>query len=55
MEIFNHLDQQKWAIYKKNYSNNYRIYLSHEIEGIPKNELFPRISPHPTLPDIDLI
>lgn len=55
MEISNLLDWQKWPLYKKNYSNNYQIYLSPEIEGIPKNELFPRMSPHPTLPDIDLI
>jgi hypothetical protein len=55
MGNLNHLDQQKWALYKKSYSNNYQIYVSHEIEGIPKNELFPRTSPHPTLPDIDLI
>lgn len=55
MEISNLLDWQKWSLYKKNYSNNYKIYLSHEIEGIPKNELFPRTSPHPTLPAIDLI
>ncbi len=55
MEISNLLEVQKWSLYKKNYSNNYQIYLSHEIEGIPKNELFPRVSPHPTLPDVDLI
>ncbi len=55
MEISNLLDWQKWSLYKKNYSNNYQIYLSHELEGIPKNELFLRMSPHPTLPDIDLI
>lgn len=55
MEISNLLNWQKWSLYKKSYSNNYQIYLSHEIEGIPKNELFPRTSPHPTLPDVGFI
>jgi len=55
MEISNLLDWQKRLLNKKNYSNNYQIYLSREIEGVPKNELFPRTSTHPTLPDTDLI
>ncbi len=55
MEISNLLDWRKFSLYKKNYYNNYQIYLSPEIKGIPKHELFPRISPHPTLPDTDLI
>lgn len=55
MEISNLLDWRKFSLYKKNYFNNYQIYLSPEIKGIPRHELFPRISPHPTLPDTDLI
>ena len=55
MEISNLLDWQKWSLHKKNYLNNYQIYLSPEIEGIPRHELFPRTTPHPTLPDTDLI
>ena len=55
METSNLLDWRKWSLHKKNYLNNYQIYLSPEIEGIPRHELFPRMSPHPTLPDTDLI
>lgn len=55
MEISNLLDWQKFFLYKKNYFNSYQIYLSYEIEGVPRNELFPRLSPHPTLPDVNLI
>ncbi len=31
------------------------MYISKEISALSKNELFPRLSPHPTLPDINLI
>jgi len=55
VEISNLLNWQKFSLYKKNNRNNYQIYLSYEIEGVPRNELFLRKSHHPTLPDVNLI
>ena len=55
MRIENQLDWSKWKLYNKNNSYNYKIYISKEISGVPRNELFPRATPHPTLPDINLV
>ena len=45
----------KWNLYSKNLNYNYNIYIAKEIPGVSRNELFPRSSSHPTLPDINLI
>ena len=55
MRIENQLDWSKWQLHNKNNSYNYKIYISREISGVPRNELFPRTAPHPTLPDIKLV
>ena len=49
------LEWNRWKLYNQNSSYNYKIYISKELPGVPKNELFPRTSPHPTLPDVNLI
>jgi hypothetical protein len=49
------LDWNRWKLYNQNSSYNYKIYISKELPGVPKNEFFPRTSPHPTLPDVNLI
>ena len=49
------LEWSKWKLYSKNIDCNFNIYIAKEIPGVSKNELFPKSSPHPTLPDIKLI
>ena len=49
------LEWNRWKLYNQNSSYNYKIYISKELPGVPKNELFTRTSPHPTLPDVNLI
>ena len=49
------LEWSKWKLYSKNIDCNFNIYIAKEIPGVSKNELFPKSSPHPTLPDINLI
>ena len=49
------LEWNRWKLYNQNSSYNYKIYISKELSGVPKNELFPRTSSHPTLPDVNLI
>ena len=55
MSIENHLEWDKWKLFNRNEKYNYKIFIAKELPGIPKNELFPRSSPHPTLPDVKLI
>jgi hypothetical protein len=49
------LEWSKWKLNNQSSKYNYKIYISKELPGVPKNELFPRTSPHPTLPDVNLI
>ena len=49
------LEWSKWDLYSKNIDYNFNINIAKEIPGVSKNELFPRSSLHPTLPDINLI
>ena len=55
MNLEHQLEWSKWNLYSKNVNYNYNIYIAKEIPGVSRNELFPRSSPHPTLPDINLI
>ena len=55
MNLEYQLEWSKWNLHSKNIYYNYNIYIAKEIPGVSKNELFPRSSPHPTLPDINLI
>ena len=55
MNLEHQLEWSKWKLYSKNINYNFNIYIAKEIPGVSKNELFPRSSPHPTLPDINLI
>ena len=55
MNLEHQLEWSKWNLYSKNVHYNYNIHIAKEIPGVSKNELFPRSSPHPTLPDINLI
>lgn len=55
LSLENQLEWNRWKVYNQNSSYNYKIYISKELPGVPKNELFPRTSPHPTLPDVNLI
>lgn len=55
MEISNLLDWETWNLFNKNKTYSNRIFLANEIKGVPKNDLFPRLSSHPVLPDIDFI
>ena len=55
MNLEHQLEWSKWNLYSKNINYNYNIYIAKEIPGVSRSELFPRSSPHPTLPDINLI
>ena len=55
MKLENQLDWNKWKLHNNNNSYNYKIYLSREIPGVSRNELFPRATSHPTLPSINLV
>jgi len=55
MEIFNLLNWETWNLFNKNRTYTQKLFLAKEIEGVSKNELFPRLSSHPVLPDIDFI
>ena len=55
MSLEQQLEWNRWKLYNQNSSYNYKIYISEELPGVPKNEFFPRTSPHPTLPDVNLI
>ena len=55
LSLENQLEWNRWKLYNQNSGYNYKIYISKELPGVPKNELFPRTSPHPTLPDVNLI
>ncbi len=55
MSLEHQLEWNKWKLYNQNSNYNYKIYTSKELPGVPKNELFPRALPHPTLPDVNLI
>jgi hypothetical protein len=49
------LDQNRWNLYRKNSHSSNSIFISKEIADLPKNEIFPRRTSHPTIPDIDII
>ena len=55
MSLEHQLEWNKWKLHNNNNDYNYRIFISKEIPGVSRNELFPRSSPHPTLPDVNLI
>jgi len=55
LSLENQLEWNRWKLYNQNSGYNYKIYISKELPGVRKNELFPRTSPHPTLPDVNLI
>ena len=55
MSIENQLDLSKWKLHNKNNNSTYKIFVSREISGVPRNDLFPRAISHPTLPDINLV
>ena len=55
MSIENLLDWSKWGLVHKNFDYSYKLFISKELIGVPKNELFPRITTHPTLPDVNFI
>jgi hypothetical protein len=55
MPIENLLNQNRWNLYRKNLQSNNAIFIAKEINGLLKNELFPRIVSHPTIPNITLI
>jgi|LakMenEpi03Aug12_release.lakeMendotaPanAssembly.Ray.scaffolds.fasta_scaffold363062_2 hypothetical protein len=55
MEISKLLSWEAWNLYNKNNTYNHRIYLAKEIKGMPRNELYLKLSSHPTLPNIDFI
>jgi hypothetical protein len=55
VEIFNLLNWETWHLFNKNKTYTQKIFLARGIEGVSKNELFPRLSSHPVLPDIDFI
>ena len=54
MSLEHQLEWNRWKLYNKNSNYNFKIYISKELPGVPKNELFPRTSPHPTVPDVNL-
>jgi hypothetical protein len=55
MPIANLLNQNRWNLYRKNLHSNNSIFIAKEINGLPKNELFPRSVSHPTIPNITFI
>jgi hypothetical protein len=55
MPIENLLNQYSRSLYRKNLHSNNSIFIAKEINGLPRNELFPRSVSHPTIPNIALI
>jgi len=55
MQIEALLNQNKWNLYRKNLQSNNSIFIAKEINGLPRNELFPRSVSHPIIPNITLI
>jgi hypothetical protein len=55
MPIENLLNQNRWNLYRKNLQSNNSIFIAKEVNGLPRNELFPRSVSHPTIPNIALI
>jgi hypothetical protein len=55
MMIEDLLDQKTLNLYRKNVQSYNSIFISKELKDLPKNELFPRGTAHPTLPDVNLI